>query len=137
MQLGRASALGVFATVHLADHGKRGPVQARNLADALGVPIDYLVKILQQLVKARILTSVRGPKGGFHIQKKPAEITLLDVVEAIEGPVEGILSIRREVRGKTRAKDRIESTCQEAASYARSLLSGTTIRDLQDRAARS
>jgi len=123
----------VFAAVHLADHGGDGPVQAREIAEALGVPIDYLVKILQQLVRARILVSTRGPQGGFRLQRLPGDIPLLAIVEAIDGPVEGSLAVQEEVLGKRKAKKKIQVACLDVASYARSLLSETTIRDLQER----
>lgn len=137
MRLGRASALGVFAAVHLADHGGDAPIQAREIADALGVPIDYLVKILQQLVRARVLASSRGPLGGFRLQRPPGEIPLLTILEAIEGPLDGTLVLHKVVKGKTKAKRGIELTCQDVASYARNLLGETTIRDLQENAVRS
>jgi Rrf2 family iron-sulfur cluster assembly transcriptional regulator len=134
LRLGRASALGVFAAVHLADHGGDGPVQAREIADALGVPIDYLVKILQQLVRSRILVSTRGPQGGFRLQRPPGDIPLLAIVEAIDGPLDGSLTLQKEVRGKRRAKKSIESALQDVAGYARGLLGETSIRDLQENA---
>jgi Rrf2 family protein len=124
----------VFAAVHLADHDGDGPVQAREIAEALGVPIDYLVKILQQLVRARILASTRGPQGGFRLQRAPGEIPLIAIVEAIDGPMDGVLSVQKEVRGKRRAKKSIQLACQDVATYARNLLGETSIQDLQEKA---
>ncbi|MEU4407732.1 Rrf2 family transcriptional regulator [Streptosporangium sp. NPDC023963] len=62
-----------------------GPVSGGQLAEAHGLPGPYLVKQLQQLTKAGLLTSVPGPRGGFRLARSLSEITLLDVVEAIEG----------------------------------------------------
>jgi len=56
------------------------------LSRELDIPGPYLAKILQGLVQARILESVRGPKGGYRFAKPSSGITVGDVVEALEGP---------------------------------------------------
>ena len=91
MRLGRAAAYAVFATTHLAERGQATPVQGRDIAESCGVPAGHLLKILQQLVRAQVLGSERGPAGGFVLRKQPGEITLLEIVEAIEGPINGDL----------------------------------------------
>lgn len=62
-----------------------GPVGGATLAEAHGLPGPYLVKQLQQPTRAGPLASVPGPRGGFRLARPISEITLLDVVEAIEG----------------------------------------------------
>lgn len=59
---------------------------AKNLAKQLNLPGPYLAKILQNLVQAGILESVRGPKGGFRLAKAPEHVTVGEVVLALEGP---------------------------------------------------
>ncbi len=51
------------------------------------VPVSFMAKILQGLSKARIVRSIRGPKGGFTLLKHPRDITIKNVVEAIDGPL--------------------------------------------------
>ena len=63
-------------------------VSATRLAAFYGLPTAYLNKQLQALVRAGILRSVSGPRGGFRLARAPEEITLLDVVTAIEGAEE-------------------------------------------------
>jgi Rrf2 family protein len=53
----------------------------------MSIPKSFLAKILQKLSKASIVKSYRGVKGGFDIARDPTEISLLDVIEAIQGPV--------------------------------------------------
>ncbi|MFJ8749170.1 RrF2 family transcriptional regulator [Streptomyces sp. NPDC102441] len=65
-----------------------GPVGSGQLADAHGLPAPYLNKQLQQLAKAGLLTSTPGPRGGFRLARPLGDVTLLDVVEAIEGDTE-------------------------------------------------
>ena len=59
---------------------------AKNLASSLELPGPYLAKILQGLVQADILASVRGPKGGFRLTRPAHRITVGEVVVALEGP---------------------------------------------------
>ncbi|MFI1479870.1 RrF2 family transcriptional regulator [Streptomyces sp. NPDC020747] len=62
-----------------------GPVGSGQLAEAHGLSASYLNKQLQQLARAELVVSVPGPRGGFRLARPLENITLLDVVEAIEG----------------------------------------------------
>jgi Rrf2 family protein len=132
MRLGRAAAYAVFATTHLAEHANGIPIQGKDIAEACGIPPGHLLKILQQLVRAQILSSERGPAGGFILRKAASEISLLEIVEAIEGPINGDLLLRNVARNKERARARLEQTCQEVASYAKSRLANTVIAELSN-----
>ena len=68
------------AVVHLAEEYPEGPTRVGDIADALGVPRNYLSKILHALVKADVCRSTRGPHGGFALVRPPTEIPLIDVV---------------------------------------------------------
>ena len=57
------------------------------IAEKKDVPKAFLAKILQKLVKGGIVSSIRGVKGGFRLNKKPKDISLLKVIEAVDGPV--------------------------------------------------
>ena len=56
------------------------------VAHAMHIPKSFLAKLLQRLVRSHILTSSRGVKGGFQLAQKPSEITLLSIMEAVQGP---------------------------------------------------
>ena len=127
MRLGRAAAYAVFATTHLAENQNGRPIQGRDIAEACGVPAGHLLKILQQLVRAQILSSERGPAGGFVLRKPPSEITLLDVVEAIDGPISGELLLRNVAAEKEVARTRLERACQDVADFAKSRLMNVSI----------
>lgn len=131
MRLGRAAAYAVFATTHLAEHANGRPIQGRDIADSCGVPAGHLLKILQQLVRAQVLSSERGPAGGFVLRKSPEEISLLEIVEAIEGPISGDLTLRSSANGNERVRVRLEDTCREVAEYAKNRLAQTTVADLK------
>lgn len=57
----------------------------KKISSDLGLPAPFLAKILQLLAKRKILSSVKGPNGGFSLQKDPKKITLLDLVNSIDG----------------------------------------------------
>lgn len=73
--------------VNLTRNYERKPVSARLLAKQEDISYQFACKILQQLHKAELVESRMGPKGGFALSKPPATIELLDVIEAIQGPV--------------------------------------------------
>ncbi len=80
----QASEYGFRALTHLALHPGE-PIKANEIAGAAAVPPHFLAKILQQLARAGLLKSYRGPTGGFLLARAPEEITLLDIVDALEG----------------------------------------------------
>ncbi|GAB6170641.1 Rrf2 family transcriptional regulator [Paradesulfitobacterium aromaticivorans] len=63
-------------------------VMAQDIAKSEVIPMRYLLKIMPSLIKAGIVTSVRGVGGGYVLAKDAREITLLEVLEAVEGPIE-------------------------------------------------
>jgi len=73
--------------VYLAIPGKQGPVAAKVLAKTQDIPNDFAYKILRKLTKAGLLEGYMGSHGGFILARSPTQITLLEVVEAIQGPV--------------------------------------------------
>jgi Rrf2 family protein len=76
----------LHCTVLLAVLPPAGTLRGRALAEFHGVSESYLLKHMQALTKAGICESIPGPAGGYRLAREPDQITLLDVVEAIEGP---------------------------------------------------
>lgn len=88
MKLGSGVEWGVHCCLTLAWLDGEGPVSTGKLAAWFDVPPEYLKKQLQALTRAGILDSVAGVQGGFTLARNPANITLMDVVAALEGPDE-------------------------------------------------
>jgi Rrf2 family protein len=76
----------VMALMELAYRDAEKPVQIRDISESSGVPQHFLAKLVQTLVKAGILTSVKGRGGGVLFALPPAKVSLYDVVKAIDGP---------------------------------------------------
>lgn len=71
----------------LAQSESAHPVKAEQIAEAQGIPLNFLQAILSQLKHARLVRSSRGSEGGYSLSRPPAEITLADVLRAVEGPL--------------------------------------------------
>jgi Rrf2 family protein len=69
------------AVLYIADQSSAGPVRVEPMADAMGLPRNYLAKTLNLLAKRGILTSQRGPTGGFRLAISPESMTLASVIE--------------------------------------------------------
>ena len=84
--LSEASTIGLHAMVLIARSGEGMNVQT--VADKTGSSRHHIAKVMQRLVKENLLTSTRGPSGGFVLKRKPTEINLLQIYECIEGKIE-------------------------------------------------
>lgn len=130
MQLGRAAAYAIFAVVHIAERGSNGPVQGKDIAATCEMPPGRLLKILQQLVRARILSSERGPSGGFRLRRPAAEISMLEIIEAIEGPIDGDFKACDGVVNMDQAKDAVGKACADVAGFARDRMRSVNVHAL-------
>jgi Rrf2 family protein len=84
--LDRKGDYSVRAVLDIARHYGKGRRKARQIATVMDIPGRYATQILADLVRHGLLTAVAGPDGGYTLARAPEEITLLDVVDAVEGP---------------------------------------------------
>src|SRR3954466_874832 len=111
-----------YAVRALAELGRsgEGPVPIGELARRRDIPVQFLEQLFATLRRAGILRSQRGVKGGYSFDRPPTEITVLEVVELLDGP------LGRDASG----------IFADAATAARDVLAGTTIADVMEREAR-
>ena len=62
---------------------------AHLIAQARGIPERFLLKVLKPLVSARVLHSVKGPNGGYRLARPAKDISMLEIIEAVDGPIRG------------------------------------------------
>ncbi len=86
MMLSRACEYGLRAAFYVAARQPEGYLPIRGIGDALGISVPFLTKVLQQLTQADLLSSSRGPSGGIAFARPLDQITLFDIVVAIDGP---------------------------------------------------
>ena len=118
MRLSDGVEWGVHVCVLLAPLPDDAALPAAKLAEYHGVPAAYLAKHLQALAGAGVLRTVKGARGGYRLARPPAEITVLDVVEAIDGDQSAFQCTEIRRRGPLAMPAREYTKC--AASTARS-----------------
>ena len=84
------------AGVELAAAAGDGPVKGDRIAQAQGIPLKFLENILLDLRHAGLVHSQRGAEGGYWLAREPAEISLADVIRAVEGPIANVRGVRPE-----------------------------------------
>ena len=87
LRLSKKADYALIAMKHLALRGDRGSSSAREIAALYDIPIELIAKVLQRLVRRGLLVSQQGTRGGYHLSRAPLQITVADVIQAIEGPV--------------------------------------------------
>jgi len=78
---------GLMAIHYIAINDGFGAVSAKRIAEEFAIPPELMAKILQRLAKQRLVVSTNGPKGGYALARRPTEITVGQVIRALEGPI--------------------------------------------------
>jgi Rrf2 family protein len=111
------SPYAVLALAELARNAGQGPVPIGELARKRDVPVQFLEQLFAVLRRAGIISSQRGVKGGYRFAREPANVSVLEIVELLDGPL---------------GRD-AEGVFAEAADAARSVLTQTSIADVLER----
>jgi Rrf2 family protein len=88
VRLTAKSEYGLLAVIDLACNYGGGPVSAREIAERREIPPRFLEQLFVSLRRGGIVSAVRGAKGGFTLTRDPSQISVLEVVESLEGPLE-------------------------------------------------
>ncbi len=86
-RLSRAAEYAIRGMLHLSDAPQGATVDVERVAKAQRIPVAYLAKLFQTLAKKGFVKSTRGPDGGFMLTRDPEDINVLEVIEAVEGPI--------------------------------------------------
>lgn len=88
LRLSKKSDYALIAMKHLAMRADgAASSSAREISEAYDIPLELLAKVLQRLVRARLLVSVQGTRGGYRLGRQAAAISVADVIQAVDGPV--------------------------------------------------
>ncbi|MBB6429796.1 RrF2 family transcriptional regulator [Algisphaera agarilytica] len=134
MKLTKTSAQAALAMGYLAEQTATRPTQARQVAEHLGIPTDSTLKILQTLVRQQLLRSQLGRSGGYQMLVPAEYISLLQIVEAIDGPINTELPLDSpspEVEGRLSL---LHDVCMRSTEHLRRELSSVTVADLMNAA---
>jgi Rrf2 family protein len=127
VDISRTLGYALEATLQLAKLEGQGPVPCRLLAGAGGMPRRFLLQILRLLVDRGIVRSTRGVIGGYTLTRKADQISLLELVEAIYGPIVGDTS---SPDVPTSARAALHAICEEVAAATRCRLASTSLAQL-------
>src|ERR1019366_7827576 len=86
LRLSKKADYALLAMRHLAANGPKGALSARELAEAYDIPAELLAQVLQRLVRARLLDSQQGIRGGYGLARPAAAISVAEVIAAVDGP---------------------------------------------------
>jgi len=87
LRLSKKSDYALMSMKHLATRSDGAAASAREMSEAYSIPLELLAKVLQRLVRARLLVSVQGTRGGYRLGRNAALISVADVIQAVDGPV--------------------------------------------------
>jgi Rrf2 family protein len=87
LRLSKKADYALIAMKHLALRGDHGSSSAREIAEQYDIPIELMAKVLQRLVRRGLLSSHQGTRGGYELARRPVQISVADVIQAIDGPV--------------------------------------------------
>jgi Rrf2 family protein len=132
MKLTRASSYALQAVAYMANQKKgkeEQPIASHKIADERKIPERFLLKVLKPLVSAQILLSIKGPNGGYRLARPASEITMLDVVEAVDGPIRGAAPLNPRESDHVLHR-RLDQVCGQIADQMRKQLGRVKVSDL-------
>lgn len=120
----------IRAMVHLAENPDDGVVPVSRISQEQGVPYQLACKLLQKLNNSKLVKSSMGPNGGFKLRKKPGDVSLAEIIEAVQGP----LKLNRCLLGKNvcprQDKCSVRKKLSELQSHIDSFLQQTSLQEL-------
>jgi Rrf2 family transcriptional regulator, cysteine metabolism repressor len=128
LKLTCASSYALHAVVFMARQKTDAPVASHKIAHALDMPDRFLLKVLKPLVEANLLRSIKGPKGGYQLARPTTEISVLAIVERVDGAIDGKLP---KTKMPAHSLDhKLRDICAESADAIRATLEKFHISDL-------
>jgi Rrf2 family protein len=131
MRISAKADYAVRAAVEMAAAGDE-PVKGEKLAEAQDIPLQFLEHILLELKHARLVRARRGARGGYWLARPPEEITLANVIRAVEGPLANIQDMAPESTKYAGNAERLSDVWIAVRASLRRVLERVTIADLRD-----
>ena len=129
MKISRSTGYALMAAGYITQHQDERIILSQDISKKHDIPLEYLLKILQQLVRTNVLRSKRGPRGGFSLAKSAKKITMLQIIEAVDGPMTGQLNLAEQMRG-ARFGVRADKVYEKAITQAKAVFAKTKLSDL-------
>ena len=136
MKVSLKATYGIMAALDLALHNGTSPVRAKSIARRQTIPTRFLEQVLHAMKNAGIVDSLRGAQGGYLLSKLPAEVSLADIVEALDGPLSPSPkrgAAARRNRGMTKPESLLSSVWERVTQAELDVLSAVTLKELAER----
>lgn len=135
MKVSHRATYGILAAVDLAMNGKEVPIQARAIARRQSIPVRFLEQVLHAMKKAGLVDSTRGAQGGYLLLRAPSELSVADLLEALDGPVfhDTLQNGTGQSRRDTREQLLLGAVWEKVHQAERGVLSAVTIDQLVER----
>lgn len=132
MKLPTKTTYGVRAMCDLAMHFGQGPVSAADISKREDISLEYLEQLLNRLKRQGLVSTIRGPKGGYVLSRKPDKIKILEIVEALGNSVNPVFCLSESNVKKCNRLDRCVTRVlwKQLADKTKEILDGTSLKDL-------
>jgi Rrf2 family protein len=120
----------VRAAVELAALSGGGPVKAEQIAEAQSIPLNFLENILAELRRAGIVESRRGAAGGYLLAKPPEDVSLADIIRAVEGPLANVRGMSPDALEYAGSAERLRDVWVALRASVRAVLEQVTLADV-------
>jgi Rrf2 family protein len=132
MRVTAKSDYALRALIEIARRGQDGPVSAEELGRLQGIPHGFLQAILADLRRAGLLVAQRGQSGGWRMNRDPDEVTVADVIRAVDGPLVSIYGLRPEAVEYNESAAVLQHVWIASRRSLRDVLETVTVRQLAD-----
>ena len=130
MKVSLRSTYGIMAAVDLAMQVGSAPIQAKAIARRQGIPARFLEQVLHAMKKAGLDTSQRGAQGGYILSKKPSEVSVAEILEALEGPFLRMTEMNGRLHSTTKSEALLAKVWDRVHEAERHVLDAITIEEL-------
>lgn len=132
MRLTRAGEYAIRCVLYLSMHRDRPVITRKEIAEAMAIPAQFLGKVAQHLSRAGIIAIRQGAQGGYELLRRPEDITLLSLVEAIDGEIFLNDCIHRPESCDRQTLCAVHRVWDKARSQLRRTLADTTLAELAE-----
>ncbi len=135
MKVSLRATYGIMAAVDLALHDGQAPVQAKSIARRQAIPARFLEQVLHAMKRAGLVTSQRGAQGGYLLNKRPADVSLAEILEALDGPLTPVRggAHPRSMRRVTKPESLLAGVWDQVKQAELSVLGAVTLEELAGR----
>ncbi len=132
MKVSLRTTYGIMAAVDLAMQTGAAPIQAKSIARRQGIPARFLEQVLHAMKKAGLVSSLRGAQGGYVLSKKPSELSVAEILEALDGPFLSItgLSGQNSSRRASKSELLLAKVWDRVYAAERNVLDAITVEEL-------